>query len=131
MTQGVAPHTRSLLDPLLVGTGTLGATGIAAAAFHAHGLEGRVDAQAMQWWGTAVFIQLVTAPAILALLQGPRSRSVTLSAWLLLCGAVVFSGTLYAMALGAPRALGAITPGGGLLLLLGWLRIAFLPRTQA
>lgn len=131
MTQDVASNTRSSLDTLLVAAGVLGATGIAAAAFHAHGLEGRVDAQAMQWWGTAVFIQLVTAPSILALLRGPRSRPVTLSAWLLMCGAVVFSGTLYAMALGAPRALGAITPGGGLLLLLGWLRIAFLPRSKA
>ena len=49
----------------------------------------------------------------------------------LLAGSLVFSGTLYAMTLGAPRWLGAVTPIGGLLLLAGWLLLAWGARSLA
>jgi uncharacterized membrane protein YgdD (TMEM256/DUF423 family) len=89
----------------------LGFLGVALGAFGAHALKDRVDPEL---WKTAVFYQLVHAVAILAApstakLFGP--------------GVLVFSGTLYALALGAPRWLGAVTPVGGLLLLAGWLRL--------
>ena len=44
--------------------------------------------------------------------------------WLLAAGIVLFSGSLYALALGAPRSLGAVTPLGGLALILGWIAFA-------
>jgi uncharacterized membrane protein YgdD (TMEM256/DUF423 family) len=53
------------------------------------------------------------------------------SAWLLLAGSALFSGTLYAMALGAPRWLGAATPIGGALLLAGWAALAWAAATGA
>jgi len=53
--------------------------------------------------------------------DGPWLRA---AGWLLLAGVALFSGTLYAMALGAPRWLGAVTPLGGAAFLLGWLAFA-------
>lgn len=104
----------------------LGASGVAAAAYYSHGLEGVATDSQMRWWAIACAVQLVTAPAILAIcLRGqdaPRKQG-PLSAMLMSTGTILFSGTLYMMALGAPRWLGAVTPLGGLLLILGWLAI--------
>jgi uncharacterized membrane protein YgdD (TMEM256/DUF423 family) len=92
-------------------------------------LAGAEDAQKrLGWWHTAVLYHLVHAAAI------------ALSAWLtsrgdgwaaraagiaFIGGVTIFSGTLYAMTLGAPRVLGAITPIGGLCLIGGWLCVAW------
>jgi uncharacterized membrane protein YgdD (TMEM256/DUF423 family) len=105
--------------PCLVAS-LVGATGIAAAAFGAHGLEKVATTEQLRWWAIAVSIQLVTAPALLvAALHADRIRPVV--GWLWLGGIVLFSGSLYAMALGGPRLLGAVTPLGGLALIGGWL----------
>lgn len=125
---GSPPNARFRLDFILLSSGTLGALGVAAAAYHAHGLERRLDEEQMRWWGTAVFIQLVTLPVIVSLRRGRADRAALLACWLLLLGVTVFSGSLYAMALGAPRFLGAVTPGGGLLLIAGWLASGFSSR---
>lgn len=97
----------------------LGALGIAAAAYGAHGLEKIATPEQIRWWAIAAALQLVTAPAILnlALTERPVRPA---AAWLLLAGVGLFSGSLYLMALGGPRVLGAVTPVGGLLLMLGW-----------
>jgi uncharacterized membrane protein YgdD (TMEM256/DUF423 family) len=92
----------SALGPLL------GFLGVALGAFGAHALKGRVDPEL---WRTAVLYQLVHAAAMLAAPSATRFWAP---------GVLVFSGTLYALALGAPRWLGAVTPVGGLLLLAGW-----------
>lgn len=94
----------------------LGLLGVALGAFGAHALQGRLDERGQELWRTAVFYQLTHAVAILAVAQ-PQAK------WLLAAGVLVFSGTLYALALGAPRWLGAVTPVGGLLLLGGWLKL--------
>lgn len=97
-----------------------------AAAFGAHGLERIADARGVRLWAIACAVQLVTAPVILW--TSGELREGRLGPWGpfgLLAGVLVFSGTLYAMALGAPRFLGAITPLGGLLLALAWLSLAF------
>jgi uncharacterized membrane protein YgdD (TMEM256/DUF423 family) len=90
-----------------------GAMAVGAGAFGAHGAEG----SAREWLQTGGQYQLVHAVAALVALRlearGP--------AWLFVGGALIFAGTLYAMALGAPRWLGAITPIGGTLLIAGWL----------
>lgn len=88
--------------------------GVALGAFGAHALESRLDERGRRLWQTAVSYQMWHALAILAV-AGPTARGCFLA------GTVIFSGTLYALALGAPGRLGALTPVGGLLLLAGWL----------
>lgn len=93
------------------------AIAIAAGAFGAH----RYTGKEAEWLRTGGFYQLVHAVAVLVL-----ARMVTPApSWLLLAGATIFSGTLYLMAVGAPRWLGAITPIGGALMIAGWLLVAW------
>lgn len=93
------------------------AIAIAAGAFGAH----RYTGKEAEWLRTGGFYQLVHAIAVLVL-----ARMVTPApSWLLLAGATIFSGTLYLMAVGAPRWLGAITPIGGALMIAGWLLVAW------
>jgi uncharacterized membrane protein YgdD (TMEM256/DUF423 family) len=100
------------------------AMAIAAGAFGAHAAA---TPQAAEWLRTGGTYQLVHAIAILALvrLPGVDGRSLDKPSILLLIGSLIFAGTLYAMAFGAPRWFGAITPIGGSLLILGWLWAAF------
>ncbi|WP_416221850.1 DUF423 domain-containing protein [Sphingomonas sp. S1-29] len=101
------------MNMIVVLAGLSGAMAVAAGAFGAHGAQ----AQAAEWLRTGGMYQLVHAVAAVAVLQlGAR-----VPAWLFLAGGLVFAGTLYAMALGAPRWLGAVTPIGGTLLIVGWL----------
>jgi uncharacterized membrane protein YgdD (TMEM256/DUF423 family) len=104
---------------------TLGSLGIAAAAFGAHGLEKVTDEAGVRLWAIAAAIQLVTAPVLLAM--SSRGDIRPLASHLLTWGVLIFSGTLYAMALGGPRVLGAITPLGGLCLIAGWILVG-IPR---
>jgi len=102
----------------------LGALGVAAGAFGAHALRGALDGRSLEIWRTAAHYQQVHAVVILALaiwtLSDPRPRK-RLALALLCAGVLIFSGTLYALALGGPRVLGAVTPLGGLCLIAGWL----------
>lgn len=93
------------------------ALAIAAGAFGAHGMEGK----AAEWLRTGGLYGLIHAVAILSV--APRVR---VAAWLLLVGSLIFSTTLYAMAFGAPRIIGAVTPIGGLLMIAGWLWFAWM-----
>jgi uncharacterized membrane protein YgdD (TMEM256/DUF423 family) len=98
------------------------ALAVGLGAFGAHGLKERLAAlpPAAAWWETATLYLLVHAVAVAAL-PAESSRAARL---LLLIGALVFAGTLHAMALGAPRWLGAVTPLGGTALVAGWLTLA-------
>jgi uncharacterized membrane protein YgdD (TMEM256/DUF423 family) len=106
----------------------LGLTGVAAGAFGAHGLRDRVDADAIEIWRTAAHYQQLHAVALVAvglLGEGKRSprldRALRIAALSWVLGVLVFAGTLYAIVLGGPRVLGAVTPLGGLALMTGWL----------
>jgi uncharacterized membrane protein YgdD (TMEM256/DUF423 family) len=100
----------------------LAASGVALGAFGAHALRGSLDAAALGWWQTAVQYQMWHALALIAIAALPlRSRA---APWLIGCGTLIFSGSLYAMALTGVRALGAVTPVGGALMILGWLALA-------
>jgi uncharacterized membrane protein YgdD (TMEM256/DUF423 family) len=112
------------IERLLVAAGaTLAGLAVVLGAFGAHALERRMGAQALGWWRTAVEYQMWHALAVVSL--GLFGRNwVRFPAWLLVAGAFVFSGTLYAMALGAPRWLGAVTPFGGLAMIGGWAVLA-------
>ncbi len=94
-----------------------GALAVIAGAFGAHGAQG--DAQ--EWLRTGGQYQLVHAVvALVALRMDARGPG-----WLFVAGGAVFAVTLYAMALGAPRWLGAVTPIGGALMIGGWLWLAW------
>jgi uncharacterized membrane protein YgdD (TMEM256/DUF423 family) len=93
------------------------ALAIAAGAFGAHGAS---SPQAAEWLRTGGLYQLIHAVAALAL--GAQMKA---PAALLLAGAAVFAGTLYLMALGLPRWLGAVTPIGGAVMIGGWLWAAW------
>ena len=94
------------------------AIAIAAGAFGAHAASGP---QAAEWLRTGGTYQLVHAVAVLVLAGQARGPAI-----LLLVGAAIFAGTLYAMAMGAPRILGAVTPIGGTVMIAGWLWAAFM-----
>lgn len=106
---------------LIVAGATLAALGVILGAFGAHALKSRIGGEALGWWQTAVQYQMWHALAVLALAGRTWTR---LPAWMLTAGVMVFSGTLYAMALGAPHWLGAVTPLGGLAMIAGWLLLA-------
>jgi len=98
--------------------------GVAAGAFGAHGLQGRIPAERLLTFETGARYQMYHAFAImLVALAGARWQGTLIhsAAWLFAAGIVVFSGSLYALAFGAPRWFGAITPLGGLAFLCGWL----------
>lgn len=94
----------------------MAALAVGAGAFGAHGAEG----QAADWLKTGAGYQLIHAVAVLFLArQAPGPAAV------LLIGSTIFAVTLYLMAVGAPRWLGAVTPIGGVLLIAGWLWLAW------
>ncbi|MGZ5971243.1 MAG: DUF423 domain-containing protein [Polyangiales bacterium] len=98
---------------------------VALGAFGAHALEARVDARALHSWETAARYQMFHGLALLATAWAMSRfgvRSAPSIAFLV--GCVLFSGSLYAYALGGPRILGAITPFGGLSFMIGWAVLA-------
>jgi uncharacterized membrane protein YgdD (TMEM256/DUF423 family) len=101
---------------------------VALGAFGAHGLRSTLEARGMvDVWNKAVFYQFIHAIALLVLaLYGSLNRGAW---WLLFVGIVLFSGSLYMLAL-IPQALdwlGPVTPVGGLCFLAGWAWLFFAP----
>ena len=109
---------------LLLLAALLGAAGVLLGAFGAHGLRARLDAHALEVWETAVRYHLVHAVALLAIALSPHAAALRSAGWLFVAGIVLFSGSLYALALGGPRLLGPVTPLGGIALIAGWALIA-------
>ena len=103
---------------------------VMSGAFGAHGLRGRLDAYAMSVYEKAVFYHFIHALGILltplmAKLGLLDAAAATRVCWLLLAGIAIFSGSLYALAISGVRALGAITPVGGLAFIAAWLLLAW------
>jgi uncharacterized membrane protein YgdD (TMEM256/DUF423 family) len=99
-------------------------------AFGAHGLRGRLDAYSLGIYEKAVFYQFIHALGILIVPLFARAGALSESAtaWvcgLLLAGLLIFSGSLYALALTGIRTFGAITPVGGLSFIAAWFLLAF------
>lgn len=109
--------------------------GVALGAFGAHGLKNRVTPDMLVVWQTGVQYHLVHALGLL--LIGilchllPETSLVRSAGWFLLSGTVLFSGSLYVMVLSDIRALGMITPLGGVAFLVGWLLLAIAVWQQA
>jgi uncharacterized membrane protein YgdD (TMEM256/DUF423 family) len=108
----------------LIWAGFHGFCAVAVGAFAAHALKERLDPQALGFVETGARYQMYHALALLGLAGLGGGPKLKYSAWGFALGALVFSGSLYAMALGAPHILGAVTPLGGLLLLGGWAMLA-------
>ena len=98
-------------------------------AFGAHALKARLAPDMQAIWQTAVHYHAWHALGLLALglftMQRPDAPGASLAAWLFVAGIVLFSGSLYALALSGVRGLGAVTPFGGVAFLAGWLAFAW------
>lgn len=101
-----------------------GLCAVALGAFAAHGVD---DPKSVEWLHTGSLYQMTHALAVLGAfaLRRAGARGMGLVAALFLGGTMVFSGSLYAMALGAPHTLGAVTPVGGVALIVGWAILAW------
>jgi len=106
---------------------------VAGGAFGAHALRARLDAPSLALWETAVRYLALAGLGLLALGLAAGDRPVrgwTVAGTCLAAGALIFSGTVAAMALGGPRWLGIVTPVGGVLLIAGFLVLAFVAARQ-
>jgi len=112
---------------LLMVSGLSGVLGIGLGAFGAHGLQARLlVAGTLSAWKTAVLYHLVHTAALLAVAlfassqQGAENRWAQRAGLWWAVGIVLFSGSLYVLALGGPRWLGPVTPIGGVAFIIGW-----------
>ena len=108
-----------------------GALSVVAGAFGAHALAERLGPRELQLWETAARYLMYGGIAIVlvglfgAQMAPVRPRGVDAAGWCLLAGSAIFSGTVFGLALGGPRWLGAVTPIGGTLLIVGFLIFAW------
>ena len=109
---------------VLAGAALAMALAVTLGAFGAHALRARVVPERLAVWQTAVQYHAWHALALLVvgllLARGPAPRGLTASAALFAAGIVLFSGSLYLLALTGTRALGAVTPFGGVAFMAGW-----------
>jgi uncharacterized membrane protein YgdD (TMEM256/DUF423 family) len=111
--------------------GVFGFLGVAAGAFGAHALKDRLSPDLLAIFETGARYHLIHALALLAAAWLADRYDNSRPVWagrLFAAGIVVFSGSLYALALTGERWLGAVTPLGGLCFLTGWLLLALAPR---
>lgn len=131
--QKTVPTARHLIyvaamRKFLVAASLAGATAVGAGAFGAHGLKDLLTENNMlSTWNTAVLYNLTHALALLTVGMQRCDLPASARTWLIraaqswLVGIVLFSGSLYGLALGGPKLLGPITPLGGLFLISGWI----------
>lgn len=120
--------TSRSVRPILAVAALFGALAVALGAFGAHALRGLLDEKSLAVWQTAVDYQFRHVLALLAaglLARAQAARGTTLAAVAFVLGIVLFSGSLYALALGAPHWIGAITPLGGAAFIAGWLALGW------
>lgn len=102
---------------------------VALGAFGAHALKAKLASDLMPVYQTAVQYHFWHALGLLAvgilLLHKPESGTLVAAAWLLVAGILLFSGSLYALALTGVRGLGAVTPVGGVAFLAAWAAVAW------
>ena len=106
------------------------ALAVGLGAFGAHGLRNRLDAYSLSIYEKAVFYHFIHALGILVTALLARTEAISLAgqtrvAGLLFLGILIFSGSLYALAISGVRILGAITPIGGLAFIAGWSLLAY------
>ncbi len=99
---------------------------VALGAFGAHGLEASLPAKHLEWWDKAVHYHGIHSLALLAtgLLALHLHKPPVIAGWAFVIGILLFSGSLYVLALTGARWLGMVTPFGGIALLVGWIALA-------
>lgn len=127
-------NTRTMRQPvstrIAVLVGIAGASAVLLGAFGAHALRGVLDARGAELWHTAVNYHAWHALALAVTVGLGRGRSRRVAMVAFVVGIMLFSGSLYALALGAPRWVGIITPFGGLAFVAGWLALGWALRTR-
>jgi uncharacterized membrane protein YgdD (TMEM256/DUF423 family) len=111
----------------LIGSG-LGFLAVALGAFGAHALKGKLEPDMLAVFEAGVRYQMYHALALLVVgwaCAHWTSPAMTAAGWLFVAGTVLFSGSLYALALSGIKVLGAITPFGGVCFLAGWACMAY------
>lgn len=105
----------------------MGVVGVGLGAFGAHGLRGRLSPEMLAVFETGVRYHMYHALALLvtaAFMPRIDGRAIVIAGWSFTTGIVLFSGSLYALALTGVTTLGAITPLGGVAFLIGWVCLA-------
>jgi uncharacterized membrane protein YgdD (TMEM256/DUF423 family) len=106
------------------------ALAVGLGAFGAHALKDKLDAYSIGIWEKAVFYHFIHALGLLIVSMLPRTGTFPVNGassvcWLLSAGVLIFSGSLYTLALTGVRSMGAITPIGGLCFIAAWLLLAY------
>lgn len=118
---------------LLIGS-VMGFLGVAGGAFGAHALKARLSPEMLAVFETGVRYQMYHAFAVLIVAAAighlGDARLLVWAGWFFVAGVLLFSGSLYALALTGTGILGAITPIGGLLFLVGWACLAVFAATK-
>jgi uncharacterized membrane protein YgdD (TMEM256/DUF423 family) len=108
--------------------GLNGAVAVACGAFASHGLQGRIDAHALSVFETGaryhMYHALAMGLAALAM-RGAAAQTAQYAAVFFLAGILLFSGSLYVLALSGMRAVAIVTPFGGVAFLIGWVLLAY------
>jgi uncharacterized membrane protein YgdD (TMEM256/DUF423 family) len=120
------------MKPNFIGIGAAcAALGVALGAFGAHSLRNLVGPTELALWETATRYWFIGSLGMLLFgIFSEKSARGPLPGWLLLVGSTLFAGSLYALALGGPRLLGAVTPFGGLGLIAGFVSFAIVARRR-
>jgi uncharacterized membrane protein YgdD (TMEM256/DUF423 family) len=117
------------LDRLFYICGSVaGFTGVALGAFAAHALKARLGTEMLAVFETGVRYQMYHALALFAAAWGYArwpGKVLAAAGWLFIAGILVFSGSLYLLAITGAKSLGMVTPLGGLAFLAGWLCLAW------
>jgi uncharacterized membrane protein YgdD (TMEM256/DUF423 family) len=117
------------VERLFFGVGCVSASiAVILGAFGAHALRGRIVPDMLGAFEIGVRYQMYHALALLAVgLAVGRwpAPAITVAGWLFIAGTLVFSGSLYILALTGARGLGAVTPLGGVAFIAGWLALAW------
>ncbi len=117
------------MDRIFFGVGAVSAgLAVALGAFAAHGLRARLSPEALQTFETGARYHMYHALALLAVAWAVTrwpGTAVSVAGWLFIAGTLLFSGSLYLLAITGVRMLGAVTPVGGFAFILGWLALAW------
>lgn len=119
---------------IIILAGINGFLAVSLGAFAAHGLRARLSSELLTTFQTGVQYHMYHALALLGIgvlmINFPATNLLRISAWLMLAGIVLFSGSLYLLSITGVRWLGAITPLGGVCFLVAWAQLVWFAARQ-
>lgn len=120
----ISGQVEIMIKPFLIISALSGLTAVGMGAFAAHGLKGKIAPELLNAFQTGVHYQIYHTLALMLVLllslHFPDSRELRWTCFAFIFGVILFSGSLYLLALGGPRWLGPVTPLGGGSLMIGW-----------